>query len=628
MSELKDKGPEETDSLPPSSLPAHTGSRNPSDTFLQAERPYWLALLLVVWLGNYLYFWEWGFYADDWMIIGNHYTSFAGSSKQFELLGSLLNWPSGRPLGFFFPNLAGIIGAWAGSITLLYVFGAAILYLNALLLFLLFKTWVRPGHAFLVALFYLLCPLDTTRMLLTHSFQLQLSLCFALAGMLLIARGRPMGGYAVGSLSLLTYETGFLALAAAPFFHTRGVVPGRWKTYLLHYAVLAAILVLYLSVRAALGESRLAGVGNDPWGFAWQSLQAVLHGLDHAWRIVVLMVQWPWHHPALMGFVLAAAILCVVYACYRKGTIGSGMTGSGEAEAWSLSSRVAAEMFFVAVLTILASYLFAAYLFSEYGWSMPLAGRGTRLHGVAAIGYAVTVATLLVLLLDRLRRGPARAMALLAAALVVAWHAYYAEKIQSDYSRAWRDQRHMLMATVPLVLDHRPGQVVLYDDTLAKRGVPQGIASRHWAYNIFLTSLVDWDLKQYLEGPVVVPVTRSDWLRHIAIDPRTGSLRAVGRVRLLAGVPGVARLNWRPDNVTVVILTRTGFKRFRFATRNGQLGLVPDPVRYNRNDAQAMMNRPLQPLARILFTRKELYFMGLGYNLLERSQAGDGGGGR
>jgi len=226
---------------------------------LHLNKYYLITLLIVTWLGNYLYLQEWGFYEDDWMLLGFHFTSF-GDPQQ--LIKVLLTWPSGRPLGHFFISLAGLVGSWFNSVTLLYVFGFVILYLNAVLIFFLFRIWVQCFHAFLIAMFFLLCPLDTTRMFLTHSFFLQISLFFSLAGMLLIAYKRPVPGYAIAGLSLLTYETGFLLLATAPFFYTRCVSIKKWKTYLTHYAIIGTMLALYIIIRLQTGDSRIASVSN------------------------------------------------------------------------------------------------------------------------------------------------------------------------------------------------------------------------------------------------------------------------------------------------------------------------------------------------------------------------------
>ena len=68
---------------------------------------------------------------------------------------------------------------------------------------------------------FCLFPADTTKILLTHDFQLQPSLTFALLAGLAYAAGRRPLAYVVSAGALLSYENGFLALFALPLFVRR-----------------------------------------------------------------------------------------------------------------------------------------------------------------------------------------------------------------------------------------------------------------------------------------------------------------------------------------------------------------------------------------------------------------------
>src|SRR5207237_4181343 len=87
---------------------------------------------------------------------------------------------------------------------------------NTFLCYRLLRVRVPVAAAAVGAAVFCLFPADTTKILLTHDFQLQPSLTFALLAALAYAAGRRPLAYALSAGALLSYESGFLALFALP----------------------------------------------------------------------------------------------------------------------------------------------------------------------------------------------------------------------------------------------------------------------------------------------------------------------------------------------------------------------------------------------------------------------------
>src|SRR5207302_4136088 len=98
--------------------------------------------------------------------------------------------PQGRPLGFFLPDLLSFIGDKLGGLPAIYLIGFLVVTLNTFLCYRLLRVRVPPAPAVVGAAVFCLFPADTTKILLTHDFQLQPSLTFALLAALAYSAGR------------------------------------------------------------------------------------------------------------------------------------------------------------------------------------------------------------------------------------------------------------------------------------------------------------------------------------------------------------------------------------------------------------------------------------------------------
>src|SRR5262249_51996995 len=163
--------------------------------------------------------------------------------------------PQGRPFGFFLPDLLSFIGDKIAGLAAIYVLGLCVVTLNTFLCYRLLRTRVPLAPAAVGAAVFCLFPADTTKILLTHDFQLQPSLTFALLAGLAYAAGRAWLAYVVAAGALLSYENGFLALFALPLL-VRPWGPTMRRELIRHVLILVGIVALVVVLRLVVGETR------------------------------------------------------------------------------------------------------------------------------------------------------------------------------------------------------------------------------------------------------------------------------------------------------------------------------------------------------------------------------------
>src|SRR5229473_6011877 len=208
----------------------------------------------LVWLAQFHHFRDFGLYEDDYWFISQA----MGKDPSYLLTRfetAFTRLPQGRPLGFFLPDLLAFIGDKIGGLSAIYLLGFLIVTLNTCLCYRLLRVRVPVAAAAVGAAVFCLFPADTTKILLTHDFQLQPSLTFALLASLAYAAGRKPLAYVLGAGALLSYESGYLALFALPLF-VRPWDRSTLRTLAKHAAVLISILLMVVLVRFAVGEGR------------------------------------------------------------------------------------------------------------------------------------------------------------------------------------------------------------------------------------------------------------------------------------------------------------------------------------------------------------------------------------
>ena len=177
-----------------------------------------LALIAALaWLAQFHHFRDFGLYEDDYWFISEA----MGKNVDYlqrRFVTAFTTLPQGRPLGFLSARPVLVRRRQARRLArhlpgrLLRSSRSTRFCVTDLL-----RTRVPIAPAVVGAAVFCLFPSDTTKILLTHDFQLQPSLTFALLAALAYASGRKPGlRLSVGAL--LSYENGFLALFALPLF--------------------------------------------------------------------------------------------------------------------------------------------------------------------------------------------------------------------------------------------------------------------------------------------------------------------------------------------------------------------------------------------------------------------------
>ena len=203
-----------------------------------------------------------GLYEDDYFFVGSFVQSSFHDIEQ-NTITCLRNLPQGRPFAFLFPAIITYIGTTlTDDLTFVYFIGLLFCSFNAYLIYLLLKKWISSTSAFVGALVFLICPADTTKILLTHNLILQPSLFFALLGILFYCKQKNayvFFAYVFGALTLLFYELGILVFLFAPFFNYKKDQKFIKKLVVHGSLILFTILCISL-LRASNGESRVTDV--------------------------------------------------------------------------------------------------------------------------------------------------------------------------------------------------------------------------------------------------------------------------------------------------------------------------------------------------------------------------------
>ena len=473
---------------------------------IQERRPL-IALVLICWLGNFLYFSSFGLYEDDVWQIGRSINRFSLAS----LLQPWLHWYGGRPLSYFLLRLFAYGSGVAGDLKLLYLFAFLVISANAVLLYVVFRRVAPLLFCFLVTVFYLLSPFNTTRMFLFHAFLTNLSVTWALLGLLLFSRRAFKWAYAVSFLSLLTYESPWLLMLGAPFLYLRRISPGDWRLLARHGLVMAALAGGYALTRLAVGEARLVDTlgRTGPLELSAQIFQAVAYNLSEAGATIVFTFRAVLGQGFTAGTLVALAIAAIVLVvALREQPPASGAFDHRRAPSPDASSSRFCLAF--AGLVVATGYLMSFFNFAA-GELTQVAGRGTRAHAVAEVGYALLAATAFTVLLTRPRRPWRRAGALAGLFVLVAYLALYAIKVQEDYTRAWRDQLASIAAIIPLIGDAGPGDVIIYEQALNPYGA--GIETISWSFNVIPGLLFAWPGPEF-DAPRIMPAPPG-WADHL-----------------------------------------------------------------------------------------------------------------
>jgi hypothetical protein len=236
-------------------------------------------ICLFAFFAKFLLFKSFGLYEDDYWAIAPSF-----SMKLHEIIHQIydntLHWPQGRPLNHILPPALGYLGNALGGISWLYLLASLWLGINAWLVYLICRHWLRAQASIVASLTYLLFPSDMTRQLLHAAAHVQGAMTFTLIGWLLWLKPRPIRwlSYPIASLCLLSYEITFLPFLVAPLF-SRGLgKKDEKKMWIEHILICSFIIAIIGLIRIHLGDERTMKVLVAPFEMVKRSLYSTILG--------------------------------------------------------------------------------------------------------------------------------------------------------------------------------------------------------------------------------------------------------------------------------------------------------------------------------------------------------------
>ena len=398
-----------------------------------------------------------GIYEDDYFYIlpTMSFTTFS------DLLGYLWSMPSvmplqGRPFGYFLSEIVSFIFDRSSHIETSYLAGWVIVSVNAVLIFLVLRNSIGAAPGFIIAVFYIAFPADTSRMILMHRVFTNLTLTFILASLALYQRqrtGAVLLAYIIAGASLLVYESFFLLFGLAPVL-VRGRI--NWRKLVFHLLTMGLIVAPVLLVRMISGESRsqqligglqenlpkmieamCVGAITALVAYPLRAFDSLLHSNPEQWIVI------------LIAF---AAIAMVLFSL----KLGS---ATSERQPEELGSKRWLILFSAGLFATLVAYVLAFR--SSYFPPITVIGRLSGVHCAAALGAAMVVGLLFERLLSASRMSTA---AILASALFPALIFGFGLEIQTEeYANGWDRQKEFWNGVATEAGDIEEGGVILVD---------------------------------------------------------------------------------------------------------------------------------------------------------------------
>ena len=446
-------------------------------------------LLSILWIGRYLHSAEFGLYEDDLTHVPSAVRMTWAELGTFAS-GVLLRFGgSGHPIHLILLNVLSNLGWRLGELKGLYVLGYVIIGLNTVLFFKLVQRLGGTALAGLAGIAYVVYAADTTQAFLTHSFGVQTAIAMVLAAFHAYLRGHGALTYGLSALAILTYETTFLVLLAAPLLvYERGT---KWSGMALrHAAAMAAIVLADLGLRFAFGEQRVSNL--DLREIASLPILHMIQGPPVAlgtylYRPIQALSNWDVEKASIVT--LCSIVVLSAFAVYSRGSASRNPEKrtldapadrqAGLEASWPDLSKLPNEIQRLAKLAFAGlAMLVLAYPLTFTVRAYAISGRDTRVHAAGVIGAALLVGSIMM---AALHLGRTRTWRVLVAIVLAVWTGMmvgFGLDIQRDYVLAWDLQREFWTQLVDMIPDVGNGTVVLVDPDVLRD--TRQIGANYW----------------------------------------------------------------------------------------------------------------------------------------------------
>lgn len=347
-------------------------------SFIQKPLPAILAIGLFGFVVHYLNFRNFGLYEDDFIFTASFL------DNEFQSVGQVLRYSfssffHGRPIGYSVQPVLSMLFATHG-LWLIYLLAFSILWLNASIVYILFRSYVSPFLALLAVMVYWLYPADTTKIYLTHAFQIQLSISFALLA-ILIYKKYPWPAFFIAALCMMTYETAYLTFILAPLLFTR-----TRKGWIRFVSLFITTLAFFFILRILLGEGRVGNELSDSGLVltAWEAFSGMFIGAFASAGLWFYNLYISLSGTSLsLAFGLLALLLILYLSLNKQHTFLQFRPINITLRKKTLNLN----LIHIGFILLLISYLFS---FTHYP---PIAhrGRGTSVHVAAGISWIILI---------------------------------------------------------------------------------------------------------------------------------------------------------------------------------------------------------------------------------------------
>ena len=471
-----------------------------------------ILLTLTVFISSYFYFRDFGFYEDDYY----HITLYLKITftELVSFIGiRITNWFQGHPFAFF-PSLFTYLAMKTGGVPMLYIFSFLILSLNAFLFYKLLKK-IKPGSEIFAvsgALMFILFPANTTKILLTYSFTMQLALTFFIAACLFYLSERKVLSYIFILFSLFLYEPVFMVFFGIPLLKIRNT-ENRGRAFLKHTGIMLSILIITFIVRKMMGEARISGMLNNFPGFAKDIFSGIVSGPLTIFKNLARTPFTVFREMNSADIVfMAAGFVLIMVTFYLTNTKTKTENISYTSRNITLTDSV--KMILVSVILIMLSYTIP--LIQNYPVTIEY-GRMSSVHTAAVTGSSLLFGMICDLFVNSFRKNIIRTFALAVISIYLSFIFAYNVIIQNDFARSREIQKDFWTEVKGLCPDLKDSTLVFaVQNENNKLRNSKYINSNSWLDPTILKQI--YQFPDYWKNPPRLFVMNEDWEKKVFVN--------------------------------------------------------------------------------------------------------------
>jgi hypothetical protein len=455
---------------------------------------------LLVWIAYYFHFPKFGLYEDDYWFIG-----IPANTPLKELWEIMINHffdfqnNHGRYIAVFLPWILAFINFKIGGLWFTYIFGIILVALNVFLFHKIIKSRFPSELAFIAALAFLYFPADTTKALLVHIYQLQISLLFLMLAGVFWIRSKKWISYIFATLCLLMYESPFLPFILFPLLDEISFSRSFLKKFINHLLIVSSIILIVFFTRKLLGESRV-----DSLTLLETSKRIIFSVIGGPLIALFSFLRSPFQALSeieytlpyiIASFLILLPFIWLITSRFKENNsrfTHISLTAKHFKTALDIDPVIltALKGIGVGILMAMVGYLFSVTHYPPTA----LNGRATSVHLAATFGTALFTGSFFYFILIIVKKNFRIAFSVLLSFYFAVLSGYGA-LIQKDFIKGWELQKDLMMQIVEKCPDIDDGTIILLSPENLLN--PKNVISYSWALPMILENLfyfpVHWE---------------------------------------------------------------------------------------------------------------------------------------